>query len=309
VEYRTLGRSGLRVSAIGLGCVTFGREIDRDTAFAVMDRAIDAGITLFDTAEIYAGGRSETIVGEWIEARNARNRVTIATKVAGALTRERVIASAEESLHRLRIETIDLFQLHRWDPDVPLDETLAALDELVRRGIARHVGCSNYAAWQLGKALWRQDVAGYAPMAAVQLNYSLAARMIEQEHLPLCVDQQLGVLTYSPLGAGFLTGKYAPGAPIPPGTRFDVVPGHEEGYFTPRNFAILDQLRATAAAWSVALPHVALAWAFARPHISCVLIGARTPAHVDQALQAAALGLSDAQLAELDAITQLPLPY
>ncbi|HMO57146.1 MAG TPA: aldo/keto reductase [Roseiflexaceae bacterium] len=298
-----LGNSDLHVSSIGLGCVTFGREIDRDTAFAVMDRAMAAGITLFDTAEVYAAGRSEQIVGEWLAARGTRRQIVVATKVAGSLSYERVITSAEASLRRLQIDTIDLFQLHRWDPEIPLDETLAALDQLVQRGLVRYVGCSNYAAWQICKALWRQDVAGYAPFVAAQLNYSLAMRGIEDEHLPLCADQQLGVLAYSPLGAGFLTGKYAPGAPIPAGTRFDVVPGHEVGYFTTRNFAMLDLLRERATAWGTTMPQLALAWAFSRPGITSTLIGSRSPAHVDQALQAATLNLSSAQLAELSTLS------
>ncbi|MEN9938258.1 MAG: ral stress protein 69 [Chloroflexota bacterium] len=304
MENRSLGRSGLAVSSLGLGCVTFGREIDRDTSFAVMDYAYEAGITLFDTAEVYGRGRSEEIVGEWLRSRSARGRIVLATKVAGSLTGERVIASAEASLRRLGVETIDLFQLHRYDPEVPLEETLEALDTLVRRGVVRFVGCSNYAAWQLCKALWRQDANGWAPMAAAQLNYSLAARNIEQELLPLCADQELGVLAYSPLGAGFLTGKYTPGRAIPKGTRFDVVPGHEVGYFTPRNFAIVDRLRELASEWGVTMPHIALAWAFAQPHITSVLIGARSLAHVEQALQADRRPLDPGQLVDLDELTR-----
>jgi aryl-alcohol dehydrogenase-like predicted oxidoreductase len=284
--------------------VTFGREIDEPTAFAIMDRALASGITLFDTAEVYAGGRSEEIVGGWMQARGARRKIVLATKVAGALTRERVTASAEASLRRLRSDDVDLFQLHRWDPDVALEETLEALDRLRQRGLARAIGCSNYAAWQLCKALWRQDVHGWAPMTSAQLNYSLAVRSIEQELLPLCADQGLGVLAYSPLGAGFLTGKYGRDRQIPHGTRFDVVPGHELLYFTERNFGVLERLRELASEWRIAMPHIALAWVAGRPGITSMLVGARTPEHVDQALQASAMTLSPEQVAILDLLTQ-----
>src|SRR5580765_1174380 len=232
MEYHSLGRTDLQVSAIGMGCVTFGREIDEPTSFAVMDRGLEHGMTLFDTAEVYAGGRSEEIIGRWLAARKTRNRIVLATKVAGALTREHVLAAAETSLRRLQVDTIDLYQLHRWDPEVPLEETLAALNDLVASGKVRYIGASNYAAWQLCKALWKQDVNGLARMESVQESYSLVARQIEREMMPLCADQQVGVIGFSGLGAGFLTGKYRQGQPIPPNTRFDTVPGHHEPYFT-----------------------------------------------------------------------------
>ncbi len=304
MEYRKLGKSNLTVSAISLGCATFGREIDADTSFAVMDRAVDHGINLFDTAEAYAGGRSEEIVGAWLRERAAYGRVLIATKVAGTLTRKRVIDSAHVSLQRLGVATIDLFQLHRWDPETPLDETLSALDALLRSGAVRAIGCSNYAAWQLCKALWRQDVHGWRAFDATQVNYNLVARSIETELAPLCADQGLGVLTYSPRAAGFLTGKYAPGVPIPPGTRFAVAPGHDELYFSERNFRILAELRVQAAAWGVELPQLALSWVLSRPGITSVLIGARGPEQVDQAIAARAITLEPEQLDTLDRITR-----
>ena len=173
-----------------------------------MDRAVAAGITLFDTAEAYAGGQSEEIVGRWLAERGARDEIVLTTKVRPPLGRSRVLESAEISLRRLRTDVIDLFLLHSWDPAAPLDETLEGLDALVRQGKARAVGCSNVAAWQLCKALWRQDVRGWSRMEAVQENYNLVVRDIERELLPLCADQQVGVITYSPLGGGFLTGKY-----------------------------------------------------------------------------------------------------
>jgi aryl-alcohol dehydrogenase-like predicted oxidoreductase len=304
MEYRTLGTSGMQVSVIGLGGVTFGREIDQAAAFSVMDRAIEHGITLFDTAEVYARGQSELIVGAWLRERSARNQVILATKVAGSLTRAWVTESAHASLRRLGVEMLDLFQLHRWDPDVPLEETLTALDALLQSGKVRAIGCSNYAAWQLCKALWRQDQRGWTPFAATQLNYNLVARGIEDELLPLCADQQLGVLTYSPLAAGFLTGKYAPDAAIPAGTRFAVSAGHDDLYFSERNFRILADLRERAQRWELSLPHLALAWVLGRPGITTTLVGARTPAQVDQAITARTTTLDQSQRDELDWITR-----
>ena len=299
MHHLSLGRTDLSVSAVGLGAVTFGREIDEPTSFAIMDRALESGITLFDTAEVYAGGRSEEIIGRWLASRGARRQVVVATKVAGSLTRERVIASAEASLRRLQLDSVDLFQLHRWDDEVPLDETLAALDELVTGGKARYVGVSNYAAWQVCKALWRQDVSGWARVESVQQPYNMVLREIETEMLPLCADQQLGVLAYSPAGAGFLTGKYRRDEPIPHDTRFEVVPGHHEPYFTDAGFRIMEGLRTVSAVLGLPMTQLGLAWVFSRPGVSSVLVGARKPEHVDQALEALALKLPAETLSAL----------
>jgi len=301
VEQRALRRADLRVSAIGVGGATFGREIDADAAFAVLDRALERGITLIDTAEAYSAGRSEEIIGRWLAERRARGQVTLATKVGGALTARRVRESCEASLRRLGVEAVDLFQVHRWDPEVPLDETLGALDELVRAGKARAVGCSNYSAGQLAEALGRQGALGLARFASVQPVYNLADRSIEAELLPLCAAQGLGVISYSPLGAGFLTGKYRRGGPVPPGTRFDVVPAHQEIYFTEARFRVMEGLRALAEGAGVPMAHLALAWVLGRPGLTSVLVGARSPAHIDQAIAASA-GLPPDLRAALDAL-------
>jgi 1-deoxyxylulose-5-phosphate synthase len=300
MEYRTLGRSELRVSAIGLGGATFGREIDEAGAFAVLDRALERGITLFDTAEAYSAGRSEEILGRWIASRSARKQIVLTTKVASRLGRERVIASAEASLRRLQVETIDLFLLHSWDADTPLEETLEALDSLVTAGKVRYIGCSNFAAWQLCKALWRQEVRGWTRMEATQLVYNLAMRSIEGELLPLCADQQVGVITYSPLGAGFLTGKYRQGGPVPSGTRFEIVPGHQDIYFNNSSFAAMERLRAMSTALGLPMAQVGLAWVLRQPGITATLIGARSPAQIDQAFAADATELSDVLRAQLN---------
>jgi len=302
MEYCALGRTGLRVSSIGLGCVTFGREIDAAASFAVLDRALEIGVTLLDTAEAYAGGRSEEIVGEWLAQRGARDRIVLTTKVRPPLDGPRVLESAEASLRRLRTDTVDLFLLHSWDASSPLDETLEALDTLVRQGKARAVGCSNVAAWQLCKALWRQDVRGWSRMEAVQENYNLVVRDIERELLPLCADQQVGVITYSPLGGGFLTGKYARDGAAPAGTRFDVVPGMQPIYLHEAGFRILAGLEGKAAELGTTATLLALAWAMTHPDITSVLIGARSPEQVDQALEAGALGMTPELRAELSAL-------
>ena len=179
MEYRPLGQTGLEVSSIGLGCVTFGREIDKATSFDVLDHALERGINLLDTAEAYAAGESERVVGEWMADRGVRDRVVLATKVSGTLTRERVITSAEESLQRLGVDVIDLFQLHVFDDSTPVDETLAALDTLVEQGKVKHVGCSNWGAWQLAHALLRFASEGGARMESVQPPYNLVQREIE----------------------------------------------------------------------------------------------------------------------------------
>jgi 1-deoxyxylulose-5-phosphate synthase len=302
MEYRRLGQSDLVVSSIGLGCVTFGREIDAAAACAVMDRALESGITLFDTAEAYSGGRSEEVLGEWMAERGIRDQIVLATKVRPPLGKSRVLESAEVSLRRLGTDVIDLFLLHSWDPSAPLEDTLEGLDLLVRQGKARAVGCSNFTAWQLCKALWRQDVRRWARMEAVQPNYNLVVRDIEAELLPLCADQQVGVITYSPLGGGFLTGKYSRRGEVPAGARFDVVPGMQPIYLHDAGFRVLTGLEATARRLGLAAPLLALAWAIKSPGITSVLIGARTPMQVDQALAADAVEMPEELRAELNAL-------
>jgi len=293
MEYRQLGNTDLRVSSIGMGCVTFGREVDREASFEVLDLALDRGITLFDSAEAYAQGASENVLGEWSADRGVRDRIVLATKVSGVLTKDRVINSAEESLRRLRTEQIDLFQLHVWDNDSPLDETLEALNSLVESGKVRAVGCSNWCAWQLAKSLLLSQGSDLSRIQSVQPPYNLVQRDIEADLLPLCADQQIGVISYSPLAAGFLTGKYGRGTAVPKGTRFDVIPGHQPLYFTERGYAVLDQLERAAERSGHSMVQLALAWTLKQPHVTSMLIGARNMAQVDQAFEAEQLELDD----------------
>jgi aryl-alcohol dehydrogenase-like predicted oxidoreductase len=299
MEYRVLGRSELRVSTIALGGATFGREIDERAAIAVLDHALERGITLYDTAEAYSAGRSEEILGRWIASRGVRNRIVLATKVTVPLGGARVIASAEDSLRRLHVDSIDLFQLHNWDSTTPLEETLEALDTLVCSGKVRYIGCSNFAAWQLCKALWRQEVRGWASLVSVQQVHNLAMREIEQELIPLCEDQQIGVITYSPVGAGFLAGEFRQGGPVPRGSRFDIVPAFQDIYFNDASFGAIERLRVTATKMGLPMAQLALAWALSRPGITTTLIGACGVDQIDQAFDADAIAITDELQAEI----------
>jgi len=293
MEQRPLGRTGLEVSSIGMGCVTFGREIDQSTSFEVLDHALERGINLLDTAEAYAAGESERVVGAWIADRGVRDRVVLATKVSGTLTRERVIGSADESLQRLGVDVIDLFQLHSWDDETPLEETLEALETLVQQGKVKHIGCSNWSEGQLARSLvWSQD-GGRPRIESVQPPYNLVQREIEPDLLPLCVDRQIGVMGYSPLAAGFLTGKYRVDGEIPSGTRFDVIPDHQQIYFTDEGWAVLERLDQVSAETGLSLVQLSLAWVLSQPGVSSVLIGARNIAQVDQAFEAEAIELDE----------------
>lgn len=302
MEYRKLGRTDLQVSSIGMGCVTFGREIDEETSFGVMDRALERGITLFDSAEAYANGRSEEVVGAWMKARGTRDKIVLATKKLPPSTPEAIVESVEASLRRLQTETIDLYQLHAWDPNTPVEATLEALGNLVDAGKIRYIGCSNFAAWQLCKALWQADVHGWPRMESVQPNYNLVVREIENELLPLCADQEVGVISYSPLGAGFLTGKYRQGAPEPEGTRFNILPAHQRIYYHDAGFRIMEGLRTKAEETGRTMINLALAWVIGQPGITSVLVGARHTGHVDQAFEAEQMGLDAELRAALNAL-------
>ncbi|MFN8491302.1 MAG: aldo/keto reductase [Caldilineaceae bacterium] len=300
MEYRKLGRTDLSVSSIGLGCVTFSRESDEATSFAIMDHAVERGINLFDTAEAYNKGGSETVVGNWLKARGKRDKIVLATKIVPPLNRERLLATAEDSLRRLQTDVIDLYQLHAFDKNTRIEETLEALSKLVQAGKVRYIGCSNFAAWQLCKALWKAEVHGWPRLEAVQPNYNLAIRDIEAELLPCCADQEVGVITYSPLGAGFLTGKYSKSWTAPPGTRFDRVPDHWAIYENETAMTRMEKLRAKAQATGISMIHLALAWVIGQPGVTSVLIGSRGIDQVDQAFAAERMGLAPELRAEFN---------
>ena len=292
MEYRQLGNSELHVSSIGLGSVTFGREIDAEKSFSVIDYAMERSINLIDTAEVYSAGGSEKVLGQWLSRSSNRQKVVLGTKIVPPLGRERILQVAEDSLRRLQTDVIDLYQLHAFDANTPLEETMDALNTLVQQGKVRYLGCSNFDAWQICKALWIADVNDLAPMVSVQPNYSLAIRDIEAELLPFCADQNIGVTSYSPLGAGFLTGKYTKTWTAPKGTRFDVMPDHWDIYENDTSMRRMEGLRDIAAETDISMVQLALAWAIGQPGITSVLIGCRTLSHVDQAFNAEEMGLS-----------------
>jgi aryl-alcohol dehydrogenase-like predicted oxidoreductase len=217
--------------------------------------------------------------------RHSRDKVVLATKISGLLTRQRVVASAEASLKRLQTDRIDLMQTHVWDESTPLEETLGALTTLVQQGKVRHIGCSNYSAPQLKAALALSSIGAFSRLVSVQPPYNLVQRDIEADLLPLCAAENIGVISYSPLAAGFLTGKYRRGAAIPSGTRFDVIPGHQNIYFTEHGYQVLEKLDAESRATGQSHVQLALSWVFSQSGISSVLIGARNVGQIDQAIR------------------------
>jgi aryl-alcohol dehydrogenase-like predicted oxidoreductase len=324
MEYRYLGRSGVRVSTLTMGTMTFGGvgwakttgSTGQDDATRQVAMALDAGVNLFDTANTYSFGRSEEILGQALGRR--RDDVLIATKMRlwmgdgpndDGASRYSVIRQCEGSLRRLGTDHIDLYQLHEWDGRTPLDETLGALDDLVRAGKVRYIGVSNYTGWQLMKALGVSERGGLARFVSEQIHYSLQAREAEYELLPAALDQGLGVLVWSPLAGGLLSGKYRRDDRNPAGTRrFDgwTEPPvrDEEGLYT-----IVDALVEVGEAHGVSAAQVALAWLLTRPAVSSVIVGARTEAQLADNLAAADLVLTADDLAALERASAIPLLY
>lgn len=325
MEHRGLGESGLRVSALSLGTMLFGDERSRGTpeedARSLLDRFLEAGGTHVDTANVYAGGRSESILGRALEGR--RDQVTLATKVRfrtgpgpndEGLSRRHVIAAVEASLKRLRTDHVDLLYAHCWDPWTPLEETLEAFDELVRSGMVRYLGVSNFRAWQVAKAVTLQRERRLAPFVAAQYQMSLIERNVDDEFASLCWDEGLGMVPWGPLGGGFLSGKYQPG--VRPGEgdgRIGTSPDHEEESWIrrdrERNWQVLNAVKEIAREHDATASQVALAWLLARPTVSTVLIGARTLAQLEDNLGAQDLALGDAELSRLDELSRPEARY
>ena len=324
MEYRQLGRSGLRVSTVTLGTMGFGGtgwaspvgHIDVDGARRQIDICRDAGVNLFDTADVYSAGLSEEILGQAL-GKN-RDEVLVATKVRGemgpgpndgGLSRHHIVRAAEASLRRLDTDHIDLYQVHEWDGLTPLEETLSALDALVQSGKVRYIGSSNYTAWQLMKSLWISDRDGLESFVSQQIYYSLQARDAENELVPIAIDQHLGILVWSPLAGGLLSGKYRRGQAAPEGTRrfegWTEPPVHDED----RLYDTVDALVAIGEEHGVSAAQVALAFTLARPAVTSVIVGARTDEQLRDNLAAAELSLSEAELARLDEVSLVPLLY
>ncbi len=324
MKIRRMGTTGLKVSEICLGTMTFGHQCDERTSFAILDKAAERGVTFLDTADVYpvpptpeTAGRTEQIVGAWLQGR--RDRFVLATKCRmrvghGAndegLSRKHILKAAEDSLHRLRTDFIDLYQTHSPDPETPLEETLRAFDDLVRQGKARYVGCSNYAAWQVALAMGISDRQGLARFDCVQPRYNLLYRDIESELLPLCRDQGLGVIAYNPLAGGFLSGKY-PSLESPPiGTRFTLGKTgdlYRERYWHQAQFEAVEQLRHFLEPRGKRMVQAAVAWILAQPGITSAIVGASRPEQLEESLGAVNLTL-DAEETEACDLLWYSLP-
>jgi aryl-alcohol dehydrogenase-like predicted oxidoreductase len=324
MDYRQLGRSGLRVSTLTLGTMSFGDagpgapvgSVDLAGARRQIDLCLDAGVNLIDTADVYGTGRSEEILGEALEGR--RDRVLVATKARmpmgdgpndAGLSRHHLIASCEASLRRLRTDYVDLYQVHEWDGQTPLEETLDVLDGLVRAGKVRYVGCSNYAGWQLARALGISDRLGLQRFVSQQIYYSLQARDAEYELVPAGVDQGVGILVWSPLAGGLLSGKYRRDEPNPEVGRhlhdWDEPPIRDQEQL----YDVVEVLVEVAEAHDASPAQVALAWLLGRPGVTSLVIGARNEEQLSANLATADLELSDDERARLDEASAPPLIY
>ncbi len=309
MNYRNLGRTGLKVSPLCLGTMQFGWSADEETSFAILDAAWEAGINFIDTADIYSrwvdgnpGGVAEQIIGRWLQARGIpRHQVVIATKVRGpmgegpndqGLSRAHIMQAVEASLRRLGTDYIDLYQAHWFDADTPIEETLRAFDDLVRQGKVRYVGASNYPAWRLMQALWASDRYNLARFDCLQPHYSLVHREeFERELAEVCRTYGIGVIPYSPLAGGFLTGKYRKGQPLPDSVRA----GHLQYLLTDDNFALIDKMETLAQAKNASISQIALAWLLHQEVITAPIIGPRTLEQLHDNLGAVNVTLSDAE--------------
>lgn len=329
MEYRNLGSSGLKVSSLCLGAMTFGEAdegsfmhkvgADETTSHAVLDRSAELGVNFVDTADVYGqDGLSERVIGNYLAARGSRDHWVVATKFrftmgsgpnkSGA-SRYRIIKCCEDSLRRLRTDRIDLYQIHMQDITTPEEETLRALDDLVRAGKILYAGCSNYAAYRLVDSLWKSRTAHGVAFATLQAQYSLVVRDLEREHVPLCRAHGLGILPWSPLAGGFLSGKYKKGEQAPEGSRMAQWKERYARVDNERNWTILDAVRAVAAETETSPAAVSLAWLLARPAVSSVIFGARNVEQVDDNVKAGQLQLSADQTKRLDDASDFDLGY
>ena len=324
MEYRQLGRSGLRVSTMTMGTMTFGGEgmfsqlgtTDVEGATRQIDLCVDHGVNLVDTADMYSTGTAEQIVGQAV--RNHRDDLLLATKVrfpmgegpndAGA-SREHIVRGCEDSLRRLDVDHIDLYQLHGWDGQTPLEETLEALDTLVRKGKIRYIGCSNYSAWHIMKALAVSERDEFQRFASQQIHYTLQAREAENELVPVSIDQGLGILVWSPIAGGLLSGKFRRGQDSPETSRhlgeWSEPPVHDQE----KLYDIVETAAAIGDAHGVSVAQVSLAWLLHKPGVTSLVVGARTEEQLTDNLSAAGLELTDDEMRRLDEVSAKPLLY
>jgi len=323
MDYRRLGSTGLRISRLGLGCgnfggigsapAFFGMGETEAQAFDLMDRAIDAGINFFDTANAYGGGRSETYIGRWLKAKGSavRQQLLLSSKVFNpvgpgpndrGLSRRHILQQVDESLARLQTDRLDMYLIHEPDPDTPLDETLQALDDVVRMGKVIYIGASNIEAWRLARALWISDKKKLRRFDWVQNSFSLLDRSEEREMFPLCADQGVGFTAFSPLAGGWLTGKYREGAAYPDGSRMTLRPEPYRHFERDKVFRGLTALAEEARTRGVGMGALAIAWALHHPRVDAAIIGPRNAAHFDAALASTTTDLSDEDWRRLTAL-------
>ncbi len=322
MQHTRLGRTGLTVSRLCLGTMTFGLQCDEETSIAILDTALDAGITFLDTADVYplgggyeTVGRTEEIIGRWLAAApGRRDDVILATKCVGPMSarrwdrgasRQHIMRAVEGSLRRLQTDHIDLYQMHQFDPTVSHDETLGALTDLVRSGKVRYVGASNYLAWELARAVGRSEALGLARYDSIQPRYNLLYRPIERELLPLCAAEGIGVIPYNPLAGGFLSGKHQRGAPTE-GSRFTLgtaAERYQERYWHDHQFDTVDLLRPIAAESGVSLATLSVQWVLANPTVTAPIVGASRPAQLADAVAAVQTPMDPAVKAQLDELT------
>ena len=329
MEYRKLGNSGLKVSTLCLGTMTFGEpsegsmmhgvSTDEKTSFAIMDRALEAGVNFWDTADVYGNdGLTERVLGNWFAHSQKRDQVVLATKFrfrmgkgpndTGA-SRYHLRSAVEQSLRRLKTDRIDLYQVHMQDIDTPEEETLRALEDLVRQGKVLYIGASNYAAYRLVDSVWTSKSQHLSRFVALQAQYSLVVRELEREHVSVCEQFGLGILPWSPLAGGFLSGKYRKGQPPPDASRLAKWKDRLSGFDTPRNWRTLETVDAVARELNASPSQVSLAWLLRKRAVTSVIFGARNVEQLEDNLKAAALKLDDAQLKRLDDASALELGY
>jgi aryl-alcohol dehydrogenase-like predicted oxidoreductase len=323
MEYRYLGRTGLKVSEICLGAMTFGRESTEDVSYQMLDYFKSLGGNFIDTADVYGQGVSETILGRWLK-KQTRDDFVIATKVRFGmgdgpndigLSRKHILAGVDASLKRLDTDYIDLYQIHGWDPGTPLEETLQTLDSLVKSGKVRYIGASNVTAWQLQKAVDLSRFNGWEPFSCLQPLYNLLDREIELDIIPVCLNEGVGIIPWSPLRGGWLTGKYHRGMDGPlEGTRVEEAgkQGWSESWQTygnERTWKIIEALTAIGAELGKSVPQVALNWLLQMPGVTAPIVGARTMVHLKDNLGAVGWALSAEQMEKLDQVSAKPLPY
>jgi 1-deoxyxylulose-5-phosphate synthase len=320
VEHTRLGRTGLQVSRLCLGTMTFGLQCDEPTAGAILDRAADGGIDFLDSSDAYplggelsTRGRTEEILGRWLHGK--RDRWIVATKCFAPTgpapfdagnSRKHILDAVEASLRRLQTDYIDLYQLHGYDQKTPIDETLGALDDLVHQGKVRYVGCSNFLTYQLARAVGRTETLGLARLDSVQPRYNLLFREIEREMLPYCAEEGIGVIPYNPIAGGLLSGKHVRTSPPPEGTRFTLGwagPAYQDRYWHDRQFDTVEELRELAQQAGVPMVTMSVAWVLANTAITAPIIGASSPHQLDASLAATEFALDDGLKAKLDEIT------